>query len=161
MAFQTTIRYDQAAAVPGTIVEAADTYKYVRKGSVAKGNNVHLGKFVVYDTTAKGYRDVKQGDTEDKIVGICVLGNYTSGDKATSMYNEGESVVILENGIAAVSVNADKGDTDKISIDLDTADVYVGTVTATITNKLELSKYKCVQHTGLGISSSGVAFIKA
>lgn len=161
MPFQKTIRYDQAAAIPGTIVEAADTYKYVRKGSVAKGSNVHLGKFVVYDDVNKGYRDVKQGDTEDKIAGICVFSHYTSGENATSMYNEGESVVILENGIAAVSVNADKGDTDKITVDLDTADIYVGTVTATITNKIELEKYKCVQHTGLGISSSGVAFIKA
>lgn len=161
MSFQKNVRYNQAAAVPGTIVEAADTYKYVRKGSVAKGNVVHLGKFVVYDDTAKGYRDVKQGDTEDKIAGICVLGAYTSGESNTSIYNENESVVILENGIAAVSVNADKGDTDKITVDLDTADIYVGTVTATITNKLELNKYKCTQHTGLGLTSSGVAFIKA
>lgn len=161
MGFQKIVRSAQAAAVPGTIVEAADTYKYVRKGVVGTNSVVHLGKFVVYDDTIKGYRDVKQGDTEDKIAGICVFGHYTSGESNTSIYNAGESITVLENGIAAVSVNADKGDTDKITIDLDTADVYVGTITASITAKLELNNYKCTQHTGLGLTSSGVAFIKA
>ena len=61
----------------------------------------------------------------------------------------------------ASSVNADKGDTDKITVDLDSGNIFIGTITATITNKIELTKYKCVQHTGLGLTSSGVAFIKA
>lgn len=161
MGFQTFVRGDQASAVPGTIVEAVDTYKYVRQGVVGEGATVHLGKFVVYDSTINGYRDVKQGDTEDKIAGLCVLSHYTTGEQNTSIYNAGESITVLENGIMASSVNADKGDTDKITVDLDSGNIFIGTITATITNKIELTKYKCVQHTGLGLTSSGVAFIKA
>lgn len=160
MSFQKTIRYDQAAAIPGTIVEAADTYKYVRKGAVGKGKTLGIGKFAVYDTTAKGYRNVTQGDTADKLAGLCVLDKYNTGEAVDYTYKDGQAVTILENGIMAVEVVSDKGDTDKITIDLDTTDIYVGTVTAAITNKITADGFKCVQHTGLAENEKGIVFIK-
>ena len=160
MPFQTTIRYTQAAAIPGTIVEAADTYKYVRKGAVGKGKTLGIGKFAVYDAAAKGYRNVAQGDTADNLAGLCVLDKYNTGEAVDYVYKDGQAVTILENGIMAVEVVFDKGDTDVITIDLDTADIYVGTVTATITNKITANGFKCVQHTGLAANEKGIVFIK-
>lgn len=160
MSFQKTIRYDQAAAIPGTIVEAADTYKYVRKGAVGKGKTLGIGKFAVYDTAAKGYRNVTQGDDADKLAGLCVLDKYNTGEAVDYTYKDGQAVTILENGIMAVEVVSDKGDTDEVTIDLDTTDIYVGTVTATITHKITASGFKCVQHTGLAENKKGIVFIK-
>lgn len=160
MPFQSTIRYDQAAAIPGSLVEAADTYKYVRKGSVGKGASAGIGKFLVFDNSIEGYRNVKQGDTSDKLAGICILDKYTTGENVSYSYSEGLPVTVMENGIAAVDVVSDKGDTDVVTIDLDTGDIYIGTVTATITNKITADAFKCVQHTGLGLNNAGIAFIK-
>lgn len=160
MTFQTNVRYNQAAAIPGTIVEAADTYKYIRKGEVASGSALGIGKFAVYDSVAKGYRNVAQGDTSDKLVGLCILDKYNTGESIDYSYKDGQAVAILANGVMAVSVVSDKGDTDDITIDLDTADIYVGTVTATITNQIKADGFVCVQHTGLGVNVPGIAFIK-
>lgn len=160
MAFQNTIRYNQAAAIPGSIVEAADTYKYLRKGEVAQDSKLGIGKFAVYDTSAKGYRDVKQGDTADKLAGLCILDKYNTGESVDYSYKDGQSVAVMANGIMAVNVVSDKGDNDDITIDLDTTDIYIGTVTATLTHQIKADGFTCVQHTGLGVNVPGIAFIK-
>lgn len=160
MAFQKDVRAEQGVAIPGTVVQASDTYKYIKKGVVGSKSTAVIGKFVVEDNSVKGYRMTKQGDTADKIAGICLLGSYITGDDNSIAYTEGQPVNILENGVVAVEVIGDKGDNDKITINLENGDIYVGTVTATITHKLELPAYKCVQHTGLAAKEKGIAFIK-
>lgn len=158
MAFQKLVRGNQAAAMNGTIVEAADTYKYIKKGNVMKGGYAHIGKFVVKDTTTGDYRGVKTGDST--FAGVCILDKYISGESMTSIYPEGTPISILENGVVAVSVNGDNNENDEVRVDVENGNIWIGTAGVTTATTTLVPNWTCVQHTGLGKDSSGIAFIK-
>lgn len=159
MQFQNKVNIKLAAAIPGTLVEAGDTYKYLVKG-IVDGGPAYVGKFAAKEADGK-YRGLKQDDTAADVVGVVILNNYVSSDDtATNYYGVGQSVAIAQNGVIAVEAY-DKGDSDVITVNLDNNDIYIGTTPGTVTNKLEITSWKVVQHTGLDSDTEkGIAFIK-
>ena len=154
MSFQTEVRQYPGVAVPGTIVEAADTYKFVKSGKVADDSTVTVGAFAV-STGSNIYRATATGDTA--VAGVVVFDHFKTGETADATYRAGENFKLLANGIVAVNVTADDQTSDGVVVVLATGEIKI---TSSASDGELLTDWVCVQHTGLDATDAGIAFIK-
>ena len=98
--FQSEVRYDLPAATPGTLVEAADTYKYVRK-AITADDKVAIGDFCRAAAGKPG--QVSGAYTTGAVIGVVLNDIMVTGSDVPSMtLPKGQDIRIVENGIVAV-----------------------------------------------------------
>lgn len=100
--FQSTVRANQGAAIPGTLVEAANTYRYVRKG-ITEDDTCKVGGFVALNSANGKYHGAKATDAE--IAGVVLFDQYYASENIDNAgIAKDTDIRIVENGVVAIEL---------------------------------------------------------
>lgn len=151
--FQKKIGATLGVAVPGTIVEAAESYKLVEH-FITEDDSCVIGSFVKKGS-AEGKVVAATGDGE--VIGIIVKNGYLTGEKEGIKIPAGENVAVLLFGVVAVENTATAAATfnDKVLMKKADGILIFAKASATATAEQKETGWKVKQ----GADKKGIVFL--
>lgn len=151
--FQSEVRDGLGVAVPGTIVEAAESYKLVEH-FVTEDDSCTVGSFVKKGSV-EGKVVAAKGDGD--VIGIIIKDSYFTGQDLGISIPAGQTVTVCLFGVVAVENTATGAATfnNKVLMKKDDGTLVFAPISATATAEQKETGWKVKQ----GADKNGIVFL--
>lgn len=151
--FQKTIGNGLGVAVPGTIVEAAESYKLLEH-FVTEDDSCTVGSFVKKGSV-EGKVVAAKGDGD--VIGIIIKDSYFTGGELGMNIPAGQTVTVCLFGVVAVENTATAAATfnNKVLMKKDDGTLVFAPISATATAEQKETGWKVKQ----GADKNGIVFV--